>query len=83
MGTRSMPGESPWLSVAETARELGISEMTLYRAIQAGDFPAVRVRNRLIVPRRALDDLAAAAVAAHTTVDSTTPAASTGQELDR
>ena len=51
-----------WLSVAEAAEALGLSEMTLYRAIRAGQFPAVRVRNRLIVPRRALDELTEAAL---------------------
>lgn len=41
-------------SVAETARMFGMSEMTLYRAIAAGQFPAVRIRGRLIVPARAI-----------------------------
>ncbi len=43
-----------FLSVAETARMFGTSEMTLYRAIAAGQFPAVRIRGRLIVPACAI-----------------------------
>ena len=42
-------------SVAEVARMIGTSDMTLYRAIRAGEFPAVRIRGRLIVPAKALD----------------------------
>lgn len=51
-------------SVAETASLLGTSEMTVYRAIAAGEFPAVRVRGRLIVPARAVDEIESAAMAA-------------------
>ena len=45
-----------WLSVAEVAAEL-------YRVIKAGQFPAVRVGRRLVIPAAALDAMAAAAVA--------------------
>ena len=62
--------ERRWLSVAELARELGMSPMTLYRAIAAGEFPAVRIGRRIVVPARVLDDMAAAALAMGTTVDS-------------
>ena len=62
-------GERRWLSVAELARELGMSQMTLYRAIAAGEFPAVRIGRRLVVPARVLDDMAAAALATGTTID--------------
>jgi len=57
------------LSVAELARELGLSQMTLYRVIAAGEFPAVRIGRRLVVPARVLEDMAAAALATGTTVD--------------
>jgi excisionase family DNA binding protein len=46
-----------FLSVSETASLLGMSEMTLYRAIAAGEFPAVRIRGRLIIPGRAIDQM--------------------------
>ena len=48
---------------------LGMSAMTLYRAINAGEFPAVRIRGRLIVPAKALDAMADLAVAERTVVD--------------
>ena len=56
-------------SVAQAARLFGMSPMTLYRAIAAGEFPAVRIRGRLIVPARAVDAMAEAAVAEQTVVD--------------
>ena len=62
--------ERRWLSVAELAVELGMSPMTLYRAIAAGEFPAVRIGRRIVVPARVLDDMAAAALTMGTTVDS-------------
>ncbi len=43
--------------------------MTLYRAINAGEFPAVRVRGRVIVPARVLDALIEGAVDAGSVVD--------------
>jgi excisionase family DNA binding protein len=54
--------ERPFLSVGEAARQYGISEMTLYRAIHAGEFPAVRIRGRIIVPRQAIEAITAAAL---------------------
>jgi excisionase family DNA binding protein len=56
-------------SVAQAARMFGMSSMTLYRAIAAGEFPAVRIRGRLIVPAKAIEAMADAAVADQTVVD--------------
>lgn len=56
-------------SVAEIARMIGTSKMTVYRAIAAGEFPAVKIRGRLIVPARALDEMVDAAVADQSVVD--------------
>ncbi len=56
------PQVPAFYSVAETARMFGMSEMTLYRAIAAGQFPAVRIRGRLIVPARAIQAMVDAAV---------------------
>jgi excisionase family DNA binding protein len=75
--TRERPrrGKSPasdgarFYSVAQAAEILGTSAMTLYRAISAGEFPAVRIRGRLIVPAAAIEVLADAAVADQTVVD--------------
>jgi len=50
-------------SVAEAANLLGLSEPTLYRAIRADEFPAIRVRNRYVVPAKAIDELEATALA--------------------
>jgi hypothetical protein len=48
---------------------LRMSAMTLYRAISAGEFPAVRIRGRLIVPAKAVKEMEDKAVADWTVVD--------------
>jgi excisionase family DNA binding protein len=58
-----------FLSVAAVARILGVSDVTLYRAIAAGEFPAVRIRGRLIVPAGAVEAMAETAIAEQTVVD--------------
>ncbi|NLT53720.1 MAG: helix-turn-helix domain-containing protein [Actinomycetales bacterium] len=57
-------GDEPptFYSVAETAHMLRMSDMTLYRAIGADEFPAVRVRGRLIVPACVIDEMIKACV---------------------
>lgn len=57
-------------NVAEVARIFGTSRMTIYRAIREGQLPVVRVRGRLFVPARALDDLVDAAMIARTATPS-------------
>ncbi len=65
-----VPDTAPhFYSVAQAARMLGMSAMTLYRAISAGEFPAVRIRGRLIVPAKAIEAMADVAVAEQTVVD--------------
>lgn len=61
--TRPREVARKFLSVAAAAEVLGLSEMTLYRVIQANSFPAVRVGRRLFIPSQALDDMATAAIA--------------------
>jgi excisionase family DNA binding protein len=56
-------------SVPETAEILGMSEVTLYRAIREGQFPAVKVRGRYVVPSRALEDMESAAITSGAVVD--------------
>ena len=63
------PGSPRFYSVSEVARMFGMSPMTVYRAIAAGEFPAMRIRGRLIVPARALDEMIDAAVADQSVVD--------------
>ena len=62
--------ETPrFYSVAEAAKIVGAAPVTLYRAIRAGEFPAVRIRGRLIVPARALDAMVSTAIAESSLVD--------------
>ncbi len=67
--SESSAGAPRFYSVAEVARMFGMSPMTVYRAIAAGEFPAVRIRGRLIVPARAVDAMVDAAVADQAVVD--------------
>lgn len=71
-GRSEAPGTGPqpvFYSVARTAKLIGMSVMTLYRAIHGGEFPAVRVRGRLLVPARAIDEMVAAAMTSGSVVD--------------
>jgi excisionase family DNA binding protein len=68
MGTKGA-SERRFYSVAETAEMLGLSEMTVYRAIKDGEFPAIRVRGRLCVPSKAIDAMVDAAWSSMTVVD--------------
>jgi excisionase family DNA binding protein len=61
--------ERQFRSVAEAARVFGVSEMTLYRAIRDGQFPAVRIMGRLIVPLKAIEGMTDAAVQTSGLVD--------------
>jgi excisionase family DNA binding protein len=62
-------GQVRFLSVAGAARLLGMSGVTLYRAIQAGEFPAIKVRGRYVIPSRALDAMEEAALSSGGVVD--------------
>ena len=64
-------------TVHEAARILRVDAATIYRAIRAGSFPAVRIRSRYVmIPAAALRDVAAKAVSSGTCVDLTSSAAS-------
>ena len=70
MGARSPDNAQPQFhSIAETARILGVSEMTLYRAIHEGRFPAVRIMGRLIVPAKAIEAMIDAALERYSLVE--------------
>ena len=56
-------------SVPEAARMIGMAPVTLYRAIREGEFPAMRIRGRLIIPARAIDAMIDAAITENTVVD--------------
>ncbi|MDN5757173.1 MAG: helix-turn-helix domain-containing protein, partial [Tomitella sp.] len=68
---RERSGTNPrkFYSVAEVADMFGMSPMTVYRAISAGEFPAVRIRGRLIVPAKAIAAMAEIATTEQTVVD--------------
>lgn len=46
-----------FLTTGETATLLGLSEATLYRAIRDGEFPAIKVRGRYVIPSKVIDQL--------------------------
>ncbi len=63
----SVPGqrvrEPRFYSVAEVATMFGLSSMTIYRAISAGEFPAIKIRGRVIVPAKAVEEMIETATA--------------------
>lgn len=68
----TLPRTPRFLSVTAVARILAVSEVTLYRAIRCGEFPAVKVRGRYVVPSSALDAMEHAAVDTGGLVDAAT-----------
>lgn len=56
-------------TVRETAEILRVGHSTLYRMIREGDFPAVRLRARYVVPAAVLDRLLTEAAATGGVVD--------------
>ena len=59
---RRQRAQRQWYSVAEVARMFGMAQMTLYRAIHDGEFPAVKIRGRYVIPAKALEAMERAAV---------------------
>ena len=66
---RKQAREPLFYSVAEVAEILGLSSMTVYRAIADGEFPAVKIRGRLIIPAKAVEQMIETATADGTVVD--------------
>lgn len=58
-----MPTTRTFLTVPEAAELLRIDTSTLYRAIRSGEFPAVRIRARYLVPGKVIEELIANAMA--------------------
>jgi excisionase family DNA binding protein len=50
---------SATMSVPEAGRLLGVSRETAYKAVHAGQIPALRIGKRLVVPREAFERLMA------------------------
>jgi excisionase family DNA binding protein len=72
-------------TVRETAQILRVAPSMLYRAIRDGDFPAVRLRTRYVVPAVALDKLLQDAAETGGLVDPARMAAErrTAREIER
>lgn len=68
-GSQASADTHRFYTVAEAAKMLRTCDMTLYRAINAGQFPAVRIRGRLIIPAQALEAMGRAASAGGCVVD--------------
>lgn len=56
-------GVRRFYTVAEAAELLRTCDMTIYRAIRAGEFPAIRVRGRYVIPASAIDAMESSALA--------------------
>jgi len=54
-----MDGERLTLTISETAKRLGISRGLAYQMAQENRIPVIRFGRRLVVPRKALDELLA------------------------
>jgi excisionase family DNA binding protein len=48
-------------SLKETGRILGVSTATIHRKVVSGDIPAIRLGERILIPRAYVDGLFAAA----------------------
>lgn len=57
MSDKPESAKPAFYTVREAARILRVAPSTLYRVIREGDFPAVRLRTRYVVPAIALDQL--------------------------
>ncbi|MEO6087021.1 MAG: helix-turn-helix domain-containing protein [Umezawaea sp.] len=62
-------GRPRFYQVKEVAAMLRVSEQTIHRAIDDGEFPAIRIRNRKIIPAVAIDEMVEAARAGNKAVD--------------
>jgi len=52
-----MEAERLTLTVEETAKILGIGRQLAYDRIKTGEIPVIKIGRRLLVPRRALEEL--------------------------
>lgn len=58
-----------FLTVGEAAQAMRVSDDLVYDLIRAGEFPAIKLRNRYVVPLRALQQLEADSLSAGSVVD--------------
>lgn len=69
MTTNTDNARPAFYTVAEVARMLRVDAATIYRAIRADAFPAIRVRSRYVIPAVAVEQLAARAAESGGCVD--------------
>lgn len=56
MSTDRPFGDVSFLTVAEVAKIMRVSKMTVYRMVHSGELPAVRVGRSFRVPESAVED---------------------------
>ncbi|MBC7309038.1 MAG: helix-turn-helix domain-containing protein [Actinomycetales bacterium] len=56
MTTERSFGDVSFLTVAEVAKIMRVSKMTVYRMVHSGELPAVRVGRSFRVPESAVED---------------------------
>lgn len=56
------------MTVSQTAVVLGISRSSAYECVRVGSIPSIRLGRRIVVPRRAIDELLEAATPAQRAV---------------
>ena len=56
MSTERSFGDVSFLTVAEVAKIMRVSKMTVYRMVHSGELPAVRVGRSFRVPENAVTD---------------------------
>jgi excisionase family DNA binding protein len=56
MTTKPALSEIRFLTVAEVAKVMRVSKMTVYRLVHSGELPAVRVGRSFRVPETAVND---------------------------
>jgi excisionase family DNA binding protein len=61
--SRESVGTPRFYKIRQAALLLNLSPSTLQRAIRAGEFPAIKVRGRYVVPAKAIDELESSALA--------------------
>ncbi len=61
----TQPAQPRFLTVAEVAEQMRVSNMTVYRILHSGELPAIRVGRSFRVPAEALEKYLATNVVGH------------------
>lgn len=68
-GAGTAKHQSRFYSIAAAAELFGMSVATLYRAIRSGEFPAIKIRGRYVIPAQAIDAMEQEALVSGCLVD--------------